>query len=100
MMNLFTTIEVDEDTPVTYVGVYTMKWRPEWGQPTVMFAPVDDPIYDAAPELLEACKTARLVVGRCIRHYEREVKRNPPVWLIDAENDLIVAIAKAEGGAE
>ena len=56
MTRLFTIHDVDEETPVQYVGVYTMNWRPEWGAPTAMFAPIDDPVYDAAPELLEACR--------------------------------------------
>ena len=37
-------IEVDEITPVVYVGVYVLKWKPEWGEPSVAFVPVDDNI--------------------------------------------------------
>ena len=56
MTRLFTIHEVDELTPVQYVGVHPLHWRANWGVPTAMFAEVDDPVYDAAPELLEACK--------------------------------------------
>lgn len=47
---------VDEMPPVQFVGVYTMHWRPEWGEPEVMFAEVDAPLYNAALQLLEACR--------------------------------------------
>lgn len=63
MTRLFTIHEVDEKTPVQFVGVYTMKWRPEWGKPTVMFAEVDDPVYDAAPGLLKRLKDARRAIA-------------------------------------
>ncbi len=63
MTQLFRMYEIDEETPVQFVGVYTTKWRPEWGEPTAMFAGVDDPVYDAAPELLKACKAARLFLS-------------------------------------
>ena len=69
MTRLFTIHDVDEETPVQYVGVYTMNWRPEWGAPTVMFAPMDDPVYDAAHELLEACKQAYDLATLGIRQF-------------------------------
>jgi len=53
---------VDEKTPVQYVGVYVTKWRPEWGQPTVMFSQAGD-VYQAAPEMLEALK--EIATGVC-----------------------------------
>jgi hypothetical protein len=51
---LYRRYSVDEDTPVQFVGVYTTHWQPEWGGPEVMFAEIDDPLIDAAPQLLEA----------------------------------------------
>lgn len=34
--------EVDEETPVQFIGVYTTHWQPEWGQPEAMFREVDE----------------------------------------------------------
>jgi hypothetical protein len=59
---LYHRYEVDETTPVQYAGVYVTRWRPEWGEPTVLFREVDDDVQelaDAAPKLLEACKAAK-----------------------------------------
>ncbi len=36
-MKMYRCFDVDEKTPVQFVGVYTTRWRPEWGEPTVMF---------------------------------------------------------------
>ena len=60
MTQLFRRYDVDEETPVQFVGVYVMRWQPEWGSPTVVFAEVDDPVYDAAPDLLAVCEALLL----------------------------------------
>ena len=59
MTRLFTIHDVDEETLVQYVGLHPMEWRVEYGKPAAMFAEVDDPVYDAAPELLAATKLIR-----------------------------------------
>ena len=41
-MDLYKRYDMDEETPVQYVGVYTLKWRPEWGEPSVMFAEANE----------------------------------------------------------
>jgi len=50
---------VDEDTPVQFVGVYTTHWRSEWGEPEVMFAETSDPLISNALQVLEALKAAQ-----------------------------------------
>jgi hypothetical protein len=110
MTRLFKLYDVNEETPVQYVGVYTLRWRSEWGEPTVMFAEVDDPVYDAAPELLEACKAALFVLEHAhsvaddcydqVSGAMQEILND----MLPAEDDntgvtnkLRAAIAKAEG---
>ena len=41
---LYRGIDVDEETPVQYAGVYITRWRSEWGEPTMLFfgVPVDE----------------------------------------------------------
>ena len=34
---LFEMVELEEGVEVQWVGVYVLKWQPEWGQPTVGF---------------------------------------------------------------
>ena len=36
-MTLYQRFDVDEETPVQFLGVYTTRWRPEWGAPEAMF---------------------------------------------------------------
>lgn len=55
MPMIYERFDVEEETPVQFVGVYVTRWRPEWGQPTVMFSEADA-VYQAAPEMLEALK--------------------------------------------
>lgn len=49
MGQLYEIFDVDEETPVQYVGVYTMRWRPEWGEPEAMFREVDEPQHCTHP---------------------------------------------------
>jgi hypothetical protein len=42
MRGLYKRVEVDETTPVTYVGVYVLQWKPEWGEPSVAFMPATE----------------------------------------------------------
>jgi hypothetical protein len=39
---LYRGIDVDEETPVQFAGVCVTKWRPEWGEPTILFYGVPD----------------------------------------------------------
>ena len=34
---LVESVELKEGIPVQWMGVYALKWQPEWGQPTVGF---------------------------------------------------------------
>ena len=43
-----------KDEPLQFVGVYVLKWRPEWGEPTAGF--VDDDETDERIEELQANK--------------------------------------------
>jgi len=42
-MTIFKAIEMEhyKDEPLQYVGVYVLRWRPEWGEPTVGFVEDD-----------------------------------------------------------
>ena len=35
-------VELIEGEPVVFVGVYALRWRAEWGEPSVGFVPDDD----------------------------------------------------------
>lgn len=39
---MYKMVELDEETPVQYVGVHPLKWRPEWGMPKVGFVEADN----------------------------------------------------------
>jgi hypothetical protein len=54
MTNLFEGIDVDEETPVQFAGVYVTRWKQEWGSPTILFREVQDPAYNATHDLLDA----------------------------------------------
>ena len=90
-MKLYQSFDVDEETPVQWVGVHPLRWPQEWGEPAIMFREVDDKtqaMADAAPDLLAAC--------------EQSLKRfaflaqNGAMQTDDVEY-LRVAIAKARG---
>ena len=42
MPTLVEMVELEEGVEVQWVGVYVLKWRPEWGQPTVGFREVEE----------------------------------------------------------
>lgn len=68
-MDLFRVIpieEYDEREPVQYVGVYVLKWRPEWGEPEILFAPVSD---ERKPTLQESMmKFNDEWLNLCLKH--------------------------------
>lgn len=43
---LFKKVSLDE--PCNFVGVYVVRWQPEWGEPTAAFSNVDQAEIDAA----------------------------------------------------
>ena len=56
-MRLFKEVELKEGADVQFVGVYVLRWNPEWGSPTVGFIEVDESELDKetkdAKEILE-----------------------------------------------
>ncbi len=61
--------DVDEETPVQFVGVYVIHWRPEWGQPTAMFAEVSDDMINTAQEMFDVLQQVeQYLVKRGIEH--------------------------------
>ena len=40
-MRLFKMVKLEEGVDVQFVGVYVLRWRPEWGEPQVGFVEVD-----------------------------------------------------------
>jgi hypothetical protein len=54
MNNLYERLEVDKSTPVQYAAVYIMHWQPEWGEPEVLFRETENPLVEAASDLLAA----------------------------------------------
>lgn len=61
---------------VTFLGVHALRWRPEWGEPTVAF--VDEEVNDDARELLENlvrhCDNSKVweaMTGTGIMHLEK-----------------------------
>lgn len=89
--------DVDEETPIQYVGVYVTKWRSEWGEPTAMFARVEGnegDLLDAAPELLDACKNAE----QTLRNLGNgELMGDAATIALNAAKNLYTTIAKAAG---
>ena len=58
-MNLYERVEPKEGELVQFLGVYNLRWPWHSGvEPTEAFNQVDDPLYEAAPDLLAACKAA------------------------------------------
>ena len=49
-------VESQEGEYVQWVGVYVLKWQPEWGTPEVAFVEEENPLLDAAPDMLAALK--------------------------------------------
>ena len=81
MSELYRKVGIDETTPVTYVGVYVLKWQPEWGEPSVAFMPAED---DTELNKIMLCGHARRYVvsadegtNYCMEcAYEAEIKEN------------------------
>lgn len=60
-MRLYQAFDTDYEEPVQFAAVHVIRWRPEWGEPALLFREVDDEtqsLADVAPDLLvalEAC---------------------------------------------
>lgn len=39
-MRLFQAVEIKEGMVVQFVGVYALRWRPEWGEPQIGFVEI------------------------------------------------------------
>lgn len=58
MMNLYEMVELKDGEPVQFLAVYTLRWRPEWGQPEVGFREAEQSAYtldDALNDLTAIC---------------------------------------------
>ena len=56
-MKVYERFDIDEETPVQFVAVHPLRWRPAWGEPTDMFRemPLEDvPEVAALVEALRA----------------------------------------------
>jgi hypothetical protein len=67
MERLYHCYDVDEETPVQFAGVYVTRWRPEWGEPTVLFREVED---DEFATLVRECPEVRELVKACQRLHD------------------------------
>ena len=57
MSGLYRCFKPKEGDQVQFFGVYALKWpRDLLGEPKVAFVEVDDPLYEAAPDMLKICK--------------------------------------------
>ena len=67
-MTIFKAIEMEhyKDEPLQYVGIYILRWRPEWGEPTVGF--VEDDSTEERIARLEA-------VAEAAQKAEKELRR-------------------------
>ncbi len=61
---LYKKLEVDETTPVQFLGVYVTKWRPGFGEPTAAFVEVDYSLADAEDDLLYVILDSNSAIGR------------------------------------
>jgi len=96
---LYRRYDVDEETPVQFVGVYTTHWRSEWGEPEAMFAQVDDPLIDTAPQLLEAASVGLSLVEAQIEYRER-MGYAVAEDTLEIRNELRAAIAATTGASD
>ena len=91
-MNCYEALDVDETTPVQYVGVYVMRWQPEWGNPTVAFREST-----VAEDLLEALEKIVVVVGAHGCTNKGIYVSMPGEYTLMIDSIAKTAIAKATG---
>jgi len=61
-------LEPTEGEPCQWLGVYITKWRPEWGQPSVMFRTAD--VQTCVPEVDDLITAARALLKTARTEYE------------------------------
>ena len=75
MMRLFKGFEPKEGDPVLFLGVHALRWPYDSGvQPTIAFTDDVDPVYEAAPQLLEALENLENDDGAIPDHAWRKVQ--------------------------
>ena len=80
-MNLYRCLDVDEETPVQFVGVHPLRWRPAWGEPTAMFyEATEEDLLHAAWELPEVQALVEAV--REMFDVLDNVYRDDPAWTV------------------
>ena len=77
---------------VVFVGVHALRWRSEWGEPTVAFNRVDDPL----PDLLAVCEEGLSFIDLLMAHAE-EMPINALSRAAVVGQKFEAAIAKAKG---
>ena len=98
-MKFYRAFDVNEETPVQYVAVHPLRWRPEWGEPAIMFREVDDKtqaLTDAAPDLLDGLVRAE----QTIRNLAAGMTGDDRVIALNEAANLRRDIAKARGDRE
>jgi len=59
---VYVLFDVDEETPVQWVGVHPLRWRPAWGEPTAMFREAERVDIANIPEVKALVDAVRVVV--------------------------------------
>ena len=62
MTKLYRCFDTDEETPVQFVGVHPLRWRPAWGEPTAMFREAEDAEIAQLPEVRELVAAAKNIL--------------------------------------
>lgn len=95
MSKLYWGFVPEEGDQVQFYGIYVLKWPHEiHGLPTIAFVEVQDSLYEAAPDLLAACK---LAIG-CVLYWPEMEPTKKHRQMVAKQ--LKTAIAKATGKDE
>ena len=70
-MSLYKQVELKEGIEVQYLGVYILRWRPEWGEPSVGFVETASKLEEAVTQkgkltysdLMDSVRNLRLLGG-------------------------------------
>ena len=77
---LYQRFDVDEETPVQFVAVHPLRWRPEWGEPTDMFREVDLADVPEVAALVEAATRLKDIDSPLVQVFRR-LEEADPDWL-------------------
>ena len=98
-MTVFKAIEMEDykDEPLQYVGVYVLRWRPEWGEPTVGF--VED---DATEERLEALEALKEIAEDFVEDSKQSIELEEVAvkWFRSYAQHFSSALEKIDSGEE